>query len=279
MKKILFISLILLISCKYSSKNKSDEALARVYDEYLYKSDLAGLLPFNSSVKDSITLSRNYINNWIRQKLILHKAESNLSNEQKDFKKQLEDYRNSLIIYKYESELIKQKLDTIVDDTAIQDYYNKHKKNFELKDNIVKVRFIILNIDTPVIKKLNVLLKTDNEDDLQQLSLYCQQHSEQYFLDDEKWLFFNDILKKIPIRTYKKELYLKNHKYIELKDTLYHYFVYIKNFMTKGNITPLSFEKENIRNTIINKRKLKLIKQMQNDVFENAIKTNDFEIY
>ncbi|MBL7883316.1 MAG: peptidyl-prolyl cis-trans isomerase, partial [Bacteroidia bacterium] len=43
--------------------------------------------------------------------------------------------------------------------------------------------------------------------------------------------------------------------------------------------SPLSFEKENIKNIILNKRKLKLIEQMQQDVYTDALNNNKIEIY
>jgi hypothetical protein len=41
----------------------------------------------------------------------------------------------------------------------------------------------------------------------------------------------------------------------------------------------LSFERENIRNILINKRKLQLITKMKNDIYEEALLKNDIEIY
>ena len=90
--------------------------MARVFDKYLYKADVAGVIPNGSSKQDSITLAKNYIQNWIKQQVILHKAETNLDEEKKDVEKKLEEYRNSLITYIYEKELIRQKLDTVVSD-------------------------------------------------------------------------------------------------------------------------------------------------------------------
>jgi len=50
-------------------------------------------------------------------------------------------------------------------------------------------------------------------------------------------------------------------------------------FKIKDNLSPLGFEKENIRNIMINKRKMELIDKMQNDLYKEAEKNNDFEIF
>ncbi len=44
-------------------------------------------------------------------------------------------------------------------------------------------------------------------------------------------------------------------------------------------MSPLEFETDNIRNIIINKRKLELINKMENDVYQKARNEEDIEIY
>ena len=211
--------------------------------------------------------------------LIVRKAEENLSDEKKNVEKQLQDYRNSLITYAYERELISQKLDTVVADQEIEAYYNANKRNFELKDNIAKVRYIKVNKKAPYLDRVRKWYKSDNTKDIQSLQSYCIQFAENYYMDDNTWLLFDDLLKEIPIETYNKELFLQNNRYVEVEDSLSLYFVNIKGFMVKNSASPLSFEKQNIRNIIINKRKLELIGKMKNDVFNSARTSKDFEIY
>ena len=105
----------------------------RAPDEYLYESDIVGLVPENTSIHDSIVLVRNYINNWVQTQLMVQQAKKNLVIQQLDLDKQLENYRNSLIIYHYETELIRQKLDTVVSEQQVETYYNSHLGDFELK--------------------------------------------------------------------------------------------------------------------------------------------------
>ena len=112
--------------CNYFKSDKKEKPLARVYDEYLYSSDLKSLFPKKTSKADSIAFLNNYINSWVHNRLELKTAEKNLTANQKDFEKQLTEYRNSLIIYTYESELIRQKLSENITDDAITNYYNKN---------------------------------------------------------------------------------------------------------------------------------------------------------
>lgn len=271
--------MVVLISCNRGNNSTDEKPIARVFDKYLYASELKELIPENSSGNDSIEIVRTLVNNWIQQNIVLHKAEQNINEENPELNKQLEDYRNSLVIFHYEQELIRQQLDTIVTDDEIEEYYKKNQSNFELKDNIIKVVYVKLNIDAPSIKQVLGFVKSDDETEMEKLEDYCKRYAVNYFLDSDSWLLFADLLKEIPIKTYNEEEYLKNNTFIELKDSMYYYFVNIKGFRIKDSVSPLSFERDRIRNIIINKRKLELINQMKKDVFIEAQNENDFEIY
>ena len=279
MKKFILVMLIITTGCSAFFKKKTEHAVARVYNDYLYESDLKSIIPGGTSAKDSISLAKSYIDTWIHQRLVIHQAEQNLSNDQIDFTQQLENYKNSLIIYAYENELVRQKLDTLVSDEDIENYYDGNQQNFLLKDNIVQLQYVKLPLKSAFVKQFRKLLNSDNPEDKTRLSQQCERNSADYFLDDQNWLPFNDLLKQIPIKTYNQEEFLKNHRELEYQDSAFIYLVRFKDFKIKESVSPLSFEKEHIRNIILNKRKIDLTKKMREDLFERAQKKNDFEIY
>lgn len=272
--------LLFIVSC--SDKNTKDEnrkVIARVNSTYLYEDNIQDIVPKGTSTKDSIELVKKYIDNWIRETLVIQKAEDNLSDAQKNVEKQLQDYRNSLITYTYEKELVKQKLDTTVTNEEIEAYYNTNKSNFELKDNIIKVLYIKVNKKAPGINKLEKWYTSDNTKDRQQLAEYCHQFAENFYLDDNSWLLFDDLLKEIPIQTYNKELFLQNNRLVEVSDSLFNYYLNIKGFKIRNSTSPLSFEKDNIKNIILNKRKLQLVTKMKEDIYNDALNNQDIEIF
>jgi hypothetical protein len=274
-----------LLSCNFPSPSpKSNEKpLARVGDTYLYPSDIKNIFSkqeFLSEQKDSVKIVSNYINNWIRENLLLQKAEKNLTEDKiMKFAQMVDDYRKSLITYQYESELVKQKLDTIVDISEIEKYYEENKSNFELKDNIIKVLYVKVRKTAPKVEKVKEWYKSNVPKDKDALTNYCYQYAENFYLDENTWLLFNDVLKEIPIKLYDQEAFLQNNRFIETQDSVYYYFVNIKGFKIKNSISPLSFEKENIRNIILNKRKVELIKKMREDIYNEGVKNKTFEIY
>jgi hypothetical protein len=277
---ILFFSISVFYSCKLFKKKETErsDVVARAYDKYLYSDDLEEVLKGNSLKKDSATIIKAFVDNWVHQQVVIHKAEINLDDESKDVEKQLEEYRNSLIRYSYERELIKQKLDTNVTDQEIEKFYNSNPDNFQLKNNILKVIFIKLNKKSPKLNKVKDLYKSENAKDRAWLTDYCRQYALNYYLDDNTWLQFDDLLKEIPIKTYDQEQFLQNNRNIEVEDSTNIYLISIKGFKIKNSLSPLSFEKNNIRAMLINQRKLKLIENMEKQAYDEAVKKGEVEI-
>jgi hypothetical protein len=270
------------LSCSYFKNDSKDETiLASVYDQTLTLDDARDLISKNTSSADSISKLKNYADEWVRMQLLKKKAEDNITDNEalENIEKQLESYKNSLIAYAYQRELIRQKLDTVVSENEIQRYYNDHPKDFMLKDNIIKVLYLKLARGVQNLWKVKKWCKSESPEDRMQLEKFCQQNAENYYLDDNAWLFFDDLLKEIPIKTYDKEQFLKNNRFIEIQDSSGTYLVNIKGFRIRDGISPVNFEKENIRKIILNKRKVALIQEMEKKVYQDALKANDFKIY
>lgn len=267
------------IQLDFAGKKKNKNAVARVYDKYLYKTDIENLVSKESSAQDSALIAKSFIDDWIKQNIILHLAENNLPEEQKNVERQLQEYRNSLITFAYEQELVRQRLDTVVTDDEIEKYYNENGKNFVLRSNIVKAIFVKAAKKKPKVDKVKALIRSTKEKDRQQLEEFCYQYALDYSLNDNEWMQFDDLLKRVPIKTYDKEEFLRNNRFIEFSDSVNVYYVSILGFQTSESNSPLNFVKETIRELIINKRKLLLIEEMQKSAFKQAQQNNEFEIY
>jgi hypothetical protein len=267
------------VSCKNAGFNNSETVLARVYDSYLYASNLEGLVPEDVSTADSLAICRNYIDNWIKNQLILSHAEKNLTNAQKDFTRQLEDYRNSLIIYEYETELIRQSLDTIISDEEIEKYYQANQQNYRLNDNIVQVVFASVDIDSPKRDRIKSLVQSELQEDRDSLEFYCLRYAEDYDIVDEGWVVFNEFLARVPVTINNPESYLSKNKFVELKSKNEYYYIHFLDFMLAESISPLALERDNIKSIILNMRKKKLIRAMKQEIQQQALENNDFEFF
>ena len=275
-----FFYVFLLFSCSNSSSEKKiGKFVARVGDSYLYASELKDVVPEKLDTKDSAAIVKKYINEWIRETLLLQQAQKNLADDKNKFDKRVEDYRRSLITYQYESELVKQKLDTNVSEDEIGKYYEENKSNFELKDNIIKVIYVKVRKSAPKVEKVKEWYRSKDPKDRDALTSYCHEYAANFYLDGNAWLLFDDVLKEIPMKLYDKEAFLQNNRSIETQDSTHLYFVNILGFMMKNSESPLSFEKENVKNIILNKRKVELIKKMREDIYDEGVRNKSFDVY
>ncbi len=261
-------------ACKPTDKEKP---LLRVFDNYLYPSDIEGLVKGNVSKEDSIAIVENYISQWIQQMVVLDKAKNNIT---KSFDKELQSYKNSLITYEYEQTMIKQLLDTSVSDTEIQQYYEANKENFVLKNNIVRMIYVRIDKNSPSMSKIKKLMFESEEITdgvLVNIQKLASIHANEYFFDTQVWVPFSDFQRIVPIETYNEEMYIKQNRNIFITGDTTSYMARILDFKIVDDISPLSFEYSNIKNIILNKRKIAIIDKMQQDLLRAAELENDIE--
>jgi len=278
-KLILFAVILSFVTCSDFKRKSGEKPVARAFDKYLYPNDINDIMPANISASDSVIAARDYIEKWINKQLLLNKAEINLTEEEQNVDKQIENYKTSLLIYKYEQSLIEQKLDTFISFQEIEEYYNENSSNFMLNDNLVKALFLQVPRTSPEIWKIRRWYRSANEEDIKKLENYCYQYATKYDFFDDSWVYFSEIGKSLPIKIDNPEQYLKYRKFIEIKDSTYYYFVNIKDRRLIGTVSPLEIVSKNIRNIILNKRKIRLIKELEANIYNDALNRNNFIIY
>lgn len=264
-------------SCRYFEKEPGQAPVAKVGNKYLYQSDFADIFPKEIASRDSISIAKKFIDNWIRKELMLRKAELNLTDKEKNFEKQIADYRSSLIIFKYQQQLLNQKLDTLITDREISNYYDQNVSNFILNQNVMRGMFIKVPRGAPNIDRIKTWYR--NEDDTPLLENYGYQFAVKYDYFNDGWIYFDALLREIPIEIPDQERFLRNNSFIETNDSLYYYFAGIKEYKLKSTVAPLPIVEENIRNIIINKRKLDFLQNLEKNVYNEGVSKNLFELY
>ncbi len=269
----------LISSCKFFNQNDGEIPLARVGDKLLYAKDIIGEIPTGLSYEDSLATLNFLIDNWVIENLMLRKAELNLASEMRDFERQLEKYRTTLLIYTYENQYVIQNLDTVITDDEIKAYYEENIKDFELKDNIVRVNYIITNLSTPNLDKVSRWFKSKKEDDIKKIKEFCRRYALQCFQADSNWMSFTEFKEKVPLESYNDELFLKSKRFIEFSDTAMAYFVEIKDFKIKETASPLMFEKEKIKSILLNRRKVDMLRKLREGIYQEAIERGELEYF
>jgi hypothetical protein len=254
--------------------------IARVNESYLYQEDVADVVPEGASKEDSILIVNAYVNRWARQLLLMDGALLNLSeNKQNEFSKLVEQYKNDLYTKAYLEGLVKKNIDTTVQAEEEELFYAANKESFKLNDDLMQFRYISLplnpvNIDT--IK--NRFKRFENKDKRYLDSISVQFRS--YSLNDSIWIKYSQAAEKIPIVSpQNKDQLLKKTNFLQLKDSLNLYLIHVNDIRSQSDYAPLDYVRPSIKQIVINKRKLELIKQLENDITKDAIKNNQFQVY
>ncbi|MEZ7916511.1 MAG: hypothetical protein QMB95_04370 [Polaribacter sp.] len=269
-----------LTSCDYIKLQERDaptsEIIAIVNTDKLFKEDLKDFLPRNISREDSLILVKSFIQDWAVKKLLLDAAANNNTQESlKNINNLVQDYKESLLINNFKEALIKQQLDTIISDDEVEAYYLINNENFKLNEVLVKSRY--LYFDASVINKKEIVkfFKSEEIEDAEELERQ-QLSFKMYQLNDSIWTELDKILLKLP---FSKENLLKKSKFIQKQDSLGLYLVAIKDVLRRNDIAPLSYIKPTIKEMILHKRKIELIRDIEKIIVKDATKNNNFKIY
>lgn len=277
----IILTLALFASCKWFKKGNGEDAIgaiARVNEDYLYadevKANLKGL-----SGKDSVEALNTYAENWVKKKLLLQKAEENIPEDDLGITKKLDDYRQELILYEYEKALITQKLDTNITEQELQKYYEVFKTNFLLESDVYKVQYIKFNKDAPDLASVRKwIMNPKGEEDLQRLEGYCKEYATGYSVGVGMWFKKENLLKSFPMLEGVSITASQNYKeYTTLLDEPV--FIKVVDVMKEGDVGPYDFVKDKLVKVLVEKRKIALIEKAYTRIYQEGVKSGDFEIY
>nr|WP_236587941.1 peptidyl-prolyl cis-trans isomerase [Marivirga aurantiaca] len=288
--KLFTLSGIILLfgACEYISLKQytSDEPeekktpIAKVESSILYLEDLKGIVGKEASSTDSANLMNRYVNSWIQKQLLIDEASEKINFDVASIDRKVLDYKFALMVHEYKKYHVSQNLDTSISQTEIEEYYDENKNNFELKQNIIRGYFVKITKNAPKIKKLKTLVSSNKEDDFNELKSYCFRYAESYFLEDSVWINFDEVIRNTPFKSVSNKVqFLKTNNYAEEEDEDFLYLLKIKEYKISDQISPLEFVRNDIKQIILNKRKVAIANQLEKDVFARAQKTNKYEIY
>jgi len=262
-----------------SDGNKEGRVVAKAGDEELDEETYRSGIINTGLVKDSAFQGKRFIDKWATESLFYQEAMSKLNAEEMQIERQVQEYRQALVNHIYQTKVIEANLDTVINPDEIESYYEEHRDNFILKDNIVKVNYLKIAEKSPALAKIRKLLLAGAEKDRILLRELCTENAENFFLDDSTWLFIDDIKKEIPSLRDHEEYSFSSGRVLEFQEEGFYYYLKVKDIKTKNSFSPLNFEVQNIRKFILNNRKTQLINQYKQLLLEKAKASKDFVIY
>ena len=280
--RLLWISLVFVLffsSCQGKKAEEKAEVVISVYGKKLYKADLENIVYEGISYNDSVLRSKVYIDKWVRNQLLIRQAENNLTPEQLDFSKRLEEYRNSLVINKYETELINQNLDTEVTEDQIYEYYNKNGAEFRMNRDIVQIASVSLPNDS---KKKWVFTKLFRDYDtlmVDSLTSLSNQYAISYDFNIKEWRNFDEVIDTYDLKVKDNKSFLNEKKFFVVNDDETYTLVKICDYRLVGDESPCEMEIDRIKYIILSNRKKELLENLYNDLQTKAIQDKAFDVF
>lgn len=267
------------MGCNNISK-KEGTVIAKYKDNKLYLEEVNTQVNVLGSEEDSIARINALVNSWLSQQVLLDNAKRELGDSAKAFNDLIESYKNSLYIYHYQDKLGKSIVDSTLADSTLVNYYNANKRNFELKRNIVKIWYAKFLKETEITEDFKNNFKQPQEGSMEFVKEYCERFAENHYLSKDEWLYFDEIRKEIPLDpSYDPALFIRNNKIRQFEDAKYVYWLSIIDYKVKNNITPFDLVEDEIKQMILNQRRVKALNNKHKELIKQAIENGNAKIY
>ena len=275
-EKFLILIAILLSSCNELTSIKNDKLVSRVGENYLYESEI----PDFSLYEDSLIRKKVFIDSWAREKILFDLSLVNLDQKSIiNLDELIERYKRDLYINSYKDILVNSMVDSIISDSEIDEYYDKNLNKFKLNEDLIKFRFVKVPLDNINLNKIRNGLIRYSSFDMELIdSLSFQLAS--YNLNDSLWITKRDFFNQVDFVNYENQKkYVKKGQLISKRDSMYVNLLFIDDILQANSVAPRSYLTDRIKSTIYNNRKILLIRELNKEIINDAIKSKKYELY
>lgn len=277
---LLSLAVLFFASCGKDQEESQGRVVAEAFGEELRKEALHERIPKGLSKKDSQELAESFVRNWVREQILLQEAEERMKEGVEDIDERVESYRRSLMVHSLEERIVEEQLDTSVSDEEIATFYKEHKKEFNLKEAIVKSNYVRLSLDSAYYASrfLQSLRKDKKEEREAELRELCDQHADRCYLGSDRWKRFRELLSETGLEVQDLEEFLSNNEYLRSRHEEGIYLLRILDHRLKNEAQPLSMAEDRIRSMILNDRKHSIVESFYQNALRDARKKDQVQV-
>ncbi|MCF2736768.1 peptidyl-prolyl cis-trans isomerase [Bacteroides caecigallinarum] len=269
---------LLASGCTEAVDHKGKTPLVQVGDNYLYMEDVMAVTPPGISEKDSAEMADRYIKNWIDDMLLYAKAEGNIPDDA-GINELVNSYRRELITHTYIEQIVSQEVESLIPDSEVEEYYNENKDAFLAVEPYIKGLYIKVPKTASGISQVRQWYKDGSERSVDKIEKYGLRNAVDYEYFYDRWRSVNDFFLRLPTDADKEKNNIGKNKNIELSDSAFYYFLHIEDYLGKGEILPLEYAGKDIREIIMNNKRVEFITKMKKDLYDEACDNNDIKYF
>lgn len=272
----IFFSLLLLGGCTQKGTTELKGVLVKVNERALTKDEVLAVLPKNMSSADSLLWAESYIKQWIKDGLVYDVALQNLDDDNRaEIDRLVDSYRRSLVRYRYQEQLIQERLSANITEEEKQKFYEENQDQFILDHSLVKGLFLKIPIDAPNLSEVKKWYRSTSESAIEKIEKYSVQNAMVYDYFYDKWVSFDEVSVNIPIKVTNETEFLRTHSFVETVDSSYCYLLNIEEYIAKGKIAPFEYASKQISDMLVNQRKVQFLKNFEEELYNDAIRAGN----
>lgn len=281
MKQTTYVAILIMllcVACKTEHDHRGRTPLVEVDGNFLYREDLRSALPQGLSADDSLLFARRYIRTWVEDVLLYDKAQANIP-DNAEIEQLVEHYRRSLIMHNYQQALIHQQLADTLGEQELTVYYERNRALFRVERPLIKGLFIKVPLHAPRLADVRRWYKNDSQEAVEHLEKYSLQSAVNYEYFYDKWVTASEILDLMPLQVPDADEYIDKNREIELKDTAFHYFLHVSDYLPAGGEEPYEWARGRVKDIVLNLKQVDFMKQVKEDLYQRALDKNKIKDY
>lgn len=272
--------LVVSLFCFLYACSGNDKVIATVGDAKLTENDAYVLMKHMGMNYDNKKEVREFVEKWCEHEVYKQELKINHPDEWRLVQLRASEYQGDLSKFYIEENYTRKKLDTIVSDQELQEYYDAHQDEFLLNDYIVKALYLKIPKELDFKEEevhINYLLKNDK--DLAEINSYAKLYAQNYYFDDSSWIYFDELAKDIPLAKYNVDNIVLNRTKTYFSDDEHWYFLNIIDYKLKDEAPPLEFLKSQIRSIIVSQRLNDIREKNEAKLLKELKKKHEIEIH
>ena len=284
---LLILALLTLSSCQLvrriadgaEERILGDEVVARAGEHKLFRSELEKLIPGGITPEDSTSLARQYIYTWAKDLLFLDMADEQLSKAEKDVSKELEEYRRSLLKYRYTQHYVSERLDTLITEEEKRAYYEAHSDKFLLDKPLMRCRILLIPNTSKSLKAIQKKMRSEDDENLAEAEELCKMAAIRYADLSDSWIDATQLSRELGMDAdaVLSALRKGNIEWEDDGDVLH--YAYIVEKVKEGKPAPFEYVSDRVGDIILNIRKHALTTALERDLLERARTNGQFVEY
>ncbi|MDA3879777.1 MAG: hypothetical protein PF436_05250 [Prolixibacteraceae bacterium] len=270
---------LFVLGCNKPLQNEQEAILATVKNNnhLLVDEVVQEISQYQLSPDDSVKFINNYVTDWIKTQLLMYEIEKELSPQDLNVQKELEEYRQKLLIHRYKSKKTQNISDSLITKNESIDYYNNNKKSFVLRSPIVKVEYLIFPSGIEIPQNVYRSLSHNNKN--QNTEEFIYSYARKFDNFNSQWIYFESILRNTNFNINDMAQFLRRENIVEFSHNNERHIIIIKKYMLSGEQSPFEFVENRIKNLLINNKKIDFLREIKDSLYNNTLKYNNFEAF